>query len=54
VSYSVRLLREAEDDFDAIYCYLFRRSPSGAANWAAAFEAGLDRLRQYPETCGPG
>lgn len=52
MSCSVHLLAEAESDFAELYGFLYNRSPSGAANWAQAFQSGISRLRTRPETCG--
>lgn len=52
MSHRVQTLTEAEEDYAEIYGYLYDRSPAGAANWAQAFEKGLERLRSRPEACG--
>jgi plasmid stabilization system protein ParE len=44
MKYKIVVLRQAEEDVQTIFDWLFRRSPAGAQSWYRAFEQALDRL----------
>lgn len=52
MTYQVRLLPKAKDDFHAMYEYIAKRSPEGADRWVAALESGLEKLKKNPRLCG--
>jgi plasmid stabilization system protein ParE len=48
MSYQVRILARARQDFEDYIAWIAGRSPQGAERWAAAFEAALARLEENP------
>jgi plasmid stabilization system protein ParE len=44
MKYKIVVLRQAEDDVQTIFDWLFKRSPAGARSWYRAFEQALDRF----------
>jgi plasmid stabilization system protein ParE len=48
MSYHVRILARARQDFEDYIARIAERSPQGAGRWAAAFEAALARLEENP------
>jgi len=48
MSYQVRILARARQDFEDYIAWIAERSPRGAERWAAAFEAALARLEKNP------
>jgi plasmid stabilization system protein ParE len=48
MSYQVRILARAQQDFEDYVAWISERSPQGAERWVAAFEATLSRLEQNP------
>jgi plasmid stabilization system protein ParE len=52
MKYRVVVLSRAQRDLNAISDWLHERSPAGAENWAAAFDAALARVADAPEGYG--
>ncbi len=50
--YRVLVLWRAEEDTDAIYLWLAKRSTAGAARWYRAFLDAAASLSENPERCG--
>jgi plasmid stabilization system protein ParE len=50
--YRVFVLRRAEEDTDAIYLWLAKRSTAGAARWYRAFLDAAASLSEHPQRCG--
>lgn len=48
MSYQVRILARARQDFEGYVAWIAERSPQGAERWVAAFEAALSRLEKNP------
>lgn len=48
MSYQVRILARARQDFEGYVAWISERSPRGAERWVAAFEAALARLERNP------
>jgi plasmid stabilization system protein ParE len=48
MTYSVRVLRRARDDVNAIFQWIHERSPAGAANWHAAWLEAADSIAVNP------
>lgn len=42
----VRELRKARQDVESIFCWIRKRSASGAVAWLDAYDALLDRLKE--------
>lgn len=51
MSYHVRVLARARQDFEDYLAWISERSPQGAERWAAAFEDALTRLERNPCLC---
>jgi len=51
MTYGLAIVRPAEVDVDAIYCYINARSPQGAASWYRAFLACTERICRQPLAC---
>ncbi|MCA9236265.1 MAG: type II toxin-antitoxin system RelE/ParE family toxin [Planctomycetales bacterium] len=51
MAYRIRVFPAAEQDADAIYCYLAKRSPAGAARWWQALQSALVEAAAAPEQC---
>jgi plasmid stabilization system protein ParE len=49
MSRSLRILARARADIDAIYDWLQRRSPRGAATWYNALFAAVGRIAENPD-----
>lgn len=52
MSWSVRLLPQADRDAIEIISYIARRSADGAQRWRDAFVAARERVRSNPYSCG--
>lgn len=52
MNYAVRILRRAQVDADEIFCWLHKRSPSGALRWYGAFQQAADDLMTEPRRFG--
>jgi len=46
------MLPRAQDDFETMFSYIWKRSPEGANNWRQAFELATKRLKTNPQSCG--
>jgi plasmid stabilization system protein ParE len=52
MKFRVVLLRHAEDDTNAIYIWLAKRSVAGAGHWYHAFLDAAESLSNNPSRCG--
>jgi plasmid stabilization system protein ParE len=48
MSYEVRILARAQQDFESYVAWITERSPQGAERWVASFEAALTQLERNP------
>ena len=48
MSYSVKILARAKEDFETIVAWIAERSPQGAERLTACFEEALARLEENP------
>jgi toxin ParE1/3/4 len=48
MTYSVRVLRRARDDVDAMFQWIHERSPAGAASWHTAWLEAAHSLAENP------
>ncbi len=52
MTYRVVILRRAEEDTNAIYVWLAKRSVAGASRWYRAFLDAAESLNNNPSRCG--
>jgi hypothetical protein len=46
MTFAVRELPKAKQDKRSIFCWLYERSPAGAAAWLDAYDSLLERLKR--------
>jgi plasmid stabilization system protein ParE len=52
MTYRVVILRRAQEDTDALYAWLAKRSVAGAGRWYRAFLDAVASLNNNPSRCG--